>query len=117
MTGDGTADCGTYLRTLERLFKAHGIPASNWPNELFIKLVDLAKGWYVHTFPYPDTFPPLSQVTSGPGSGLLNRFGPLYTAADTWANKCSANRREGESGPEALHRLDKLQQTLLLQSQ
>ena len=42
--GDGTAVCGTYLRTLERLFKAHGIPASHWPNELFIKLKDLAKG-------------------------------------------------------------------------
>ena len=42
------------------------------PNELFIKLEDLAKGWYVHTFPDPDTFPPWSQVTSG----LLNRFGP-----------------------------------------
>ena len=52
-TGDGTADCGTYLHTLERLFKAHGIPASHWPNEFFIKLEDLAKGWYVHTLPYP----------------------------------------------------------------
>ena len=61
--GDGTADCGTYLRTLERLFKAHGIPASHWSNEFFIKLEDLAKGWYVHTLPDPDTFPPWSQVT------------------------------------------------------
>jgi hypothetical protein len=45
-TGDGTADCGTlaYLRTLERLFKAHGIPDSHWPNELFIKLPGQAKG-------------------------------------------------------------------------
>ena len=108
--GDGTADCGTYLRTSERLFKANGIPASHWPNELFIKLEDLAKGWYVHTFPDPDTFPPWSQVTSG----LLNRFGPRYTAADTWASKCSATRQEGESGPAALQRLDELQQTLLL---
>ena len=68
----GTADCGTYLRTLERLFKANRIFASHWPNELFIKLEDLAKGWYVHTFPDPDTFPLWSQVTLG----LLNRFGP-----------------------------------------
>jgi hypothetical protein len=43
-TGDGTADCGTYLRTMERLFKAHGIPDSHWPNELFIKLTGQAKG-------------------------------------------------------------------------
>ena len=57
-TGDGTADCGTYLRTMERLFKAHGIPDSHWPNELFIKLTGQAKGWYEHAFPDPDTFPP-----------------------------------------------------------
>jgi hypothetical protein len=45
-TGNGTAGCGTYLPTLERLFKAHGIPDSHWPNELFIKLAGQAKGWY-----------------------------------------------------------------------
>ena len=109
-TGDGTTDCGTYLRALERLFKAHGIPVSHWPNELFIKLTEQAKGWYEQTFPDPDTFPTWSQLTSG----LLSRFGPRYAAADAWASKCSATRQEGESGLAALQRLDELQQTLLL---
>jgi hypothetical protein len=79
-TGDDTTDCGTYLRALdsglERLFKAHGIPVSHWPNELFIKLTGQAKGWYEQTFPDPDTFPTRSQLTSG----LLSRFGPRYAA-------------------------------------
>ena len=109
-TGDGTADCGTYLRTLERLFKAHGIPDSHWPNELFIKLAGQAKGWYEHAFPDPDTFPPWSQLTSG----MLSRFGPRYAAADAWASTCSATRQEGESGLAALQRLDELQQASLL---
>ena len=109
--GDGTADCDIYLHTLERL-KAM---KSRLPlvqrltgNELFIKLEDLANGWYVHTFPDPDTFPPWSQVTLG------LPFGQHYAAADSWANKCTATRQEGESGPAALQRLDELQQTLLL---
>jgi hypothetical protein len=109
-TGDGTTDCGTYLRALQRLFKAHGIPVSHWPNELFIKLTGQAKGWYKQTFPYPNTFSTWSQLTSG----LLSRFGPRYAAADAWANKCSATRQEGESGLTALQRLDELQHTLLL---
>ena len=109
-TGDGTADCGAYLRTLERLFKAHEIPDSHWPNELFIKLAGQARSWYEHTFSDSDTFPSWSQLTSG----LLSRFGPRYAAADTWANKCSAIRQEGESGLAALQRLDELQQTLFL---
>ena len=95
---------------MERLFKAHGIPVSHWPNELFIKLTGQAKGWYEQTFPDPDTFPTWSELTSG----LLSRFGPRYTAADAWASKCSATRQEGESGLAALQRLDELQQTLLL---
>jgi hypothetical protein len=53
-TGDGTADCGTYLRTLERLFKAHGIPDSNWPNEQFIKLAGLGTST---RSPTPTRFP------------------------------------------------------------
>ena len=109
-TGDGTADCGTYLRTMERLFKAHGIPDSHWPNELFIKLTGQAKGWYEHAFPDPDTFPPWNQLTSG----MLSRFGPRYAAADAWASTCSATRQEGESGLAALQRLDELQQASLL---
>ena len=44
-TGDGTTNCGKYLQTLERLFKAHEIPQSHWPKELFLKLAGPAKSW------------------------------------------------------------------------
>jgi hypothetical protein len=109
-TGDGTTDCGTYLRTWERLFKVHGIPDSHWQNKQFIKLAGQAKSWYEHAFPDPDTFPPWSQLTSG----MLSRFGPRYAAADAWASTCSAIRQEGDSGLAALQRLDELQQASLL---
>jgi hypothetical protein len=109
-TGDGTTNCGKYLQTLERLFKAHEIPQSHWPKELFLKLAGPAKSWYEHAFPDPDTFPPWHSLTSG----LMSRFGPRYAAADAWADKCTATRQDGESGLAALQRLDELQQTLLL---
>ena len=44
----------------------------------------------------------------------MKRFGLRYSAANTWANKYSATRQEGESGPAALQRLDELQQTMQL---
>lgn len=103
-----TEDCGLYLLSLERHFKAHGIPASHWANELFLKLGGRAKAWYENAFPDPDTFPPWSLLTSG----LLGRFGPRYAAADAWAAWCSALRQEGEGGAAAMQRLDGLQQIL-----
>lgn len=103
-----TDDCGLYLLSLERHFKAHGIPPSHWANELFLKLGGRAKAWYEHAFPDPDTFPPWGLLTSG----LLGRFGPRYAAADAWADWCSATRHEGEGGEAAMQRLDGLQQTL-----
>ena len=109
-TGDAcdTADCGLYLLSLERHFKAHGIPDSHWANELFLKLGGPAKGWYEHTFPDPNIFPSWCLLTSG----LLGRFGPRYAAADAWADWCSAVRLEGEDGTTAMQRLDDLEQTL-----
>ena len=106
----GTGDWCAYLRTFERLAKAHTIPDPYWSNELFIKLEGTARNWYEQTFPDPDTFPSWSRLTSS----MHSRFGLKYVAADAWADKCGATRQEGESGLAAIQRVDELQQTLAL---
>ena len=57
----GTGDWCAYLRTFERLAKAHTIPGPSWSNELFIKLEWTARNRYEQTFQDQDSFLSLSR--------------------------------------------------------
>ena len=79
-TCDGTSDsdCGTYLRTFGESLQSAWNPRLPLAQPALIKLEDLTKGWYVHTFPDPNTFTPWSQpVQSSNSVTNCNACSPL----------------------------------------
>lgn len=60
-----TDDCGLYLMSLERHFKAHGIPISHWANELFLKLGGACQSMVRACIPRPQHVPFLEPADFG----------------------------------------------------
>ena len=94
----GTGDLYAYLRTFERLAKAHTIADPT------------ARNRHKQKFPDPGTLLSKSCLTSS----MHGRFGLKYVAADAWAYKCWATQQTGESGLAAIQRVDELKQNLAL---
>ncbi len=107
--GDGTADsgCGTYMWYIWN-------PRFTLAKRAIHQATGTGEGLVRARVPRPRHVSPLEPMLSQLTSGMLNRFGPRYAAADAWASTCSATRQEGESGLAALQRLDELQQASLL---